>query len=58
MLRLLCRSKIAVIDATSNTVVDTITCLSCPTSMAIAPLIPETKDDCKNGGYRKFGAPI
>jgi YVTN family beta-propeller protein len=50
---------IAVIDTSSNTVVDTITSLSCPANMAIAitPLIPKTKDDCKNGGYLRFGAP-
>ena len=50
-------STIAVIDTTTNTVVDTITSFSCPANMAIAPLIPKTKDDCKNGSYRKFGAP-
>jgi hypothetical protein len=22
-----------------------------------APLVPTTKDDCKNGGYRRFGPP-
>ena len=50
-------STIDVVDLTSNTVVDTITSFSCPANIAIAPLIPRTKDDCKNGGYRKFGAP-
>ena len=49
--------EIAVVDTTSNTVVDTITSVPCPTRMAIAPLILKTKDDCKNGGYKKFGAP-
>ena len=47
-------STIAVIDTTSNTVVDTITSFSCRANMAIAPLIPKTKDDCKNGGLFLF----
>ena len=27
---------------------------NCSLGIAMAPLIPQTKDDCKNGGYQRF----
>lgn len=49
---------VSVIDTMSNTVVATVP-VECPTGIAItpAPLSPRTKDDCKDGGYQKFGPP-
>ena len=51
-------NTVSVIDTTSNTVVATVP-VECPTGIAItpAPLSPKTKDECKDGGYEKFGPP-
>jgi YVTN family beta-propeller protein len=44
-----------VIDTATNTVIATIpTPDFCPFGIAIAPLIPRSKDDCKNDGYLRF----
>lgn len=51
---------ITVIDTATNTVVETLTDgISCPDGIAFttAPLAPTSKDDCKNGGYKRFGPP-
>jgi len=46
-------STVSVIDATTNTAIATIAGFSCPRRIAITP-VPKSKDDCKDGGYRKF----
>jgi len=44
-----------VIDTATNTVIATIpTPDFCPLGIAIAPLIPRSKDDCKKDGYQRF----
>jgi YVTN family beta-propeller protein len=49
---------VAVIETATNTVVDEITGLLCPRGIAIAPpQFPRSKDDCKEGGYQRFGPP-
>jgi YVTN family beta-propeller protein len=53
-------TSVTVIDTATNTVITTVADgLPCVTGMAItpAPLIPTSKDDCKDGGYKRFGAP-
>jgi YVTN family beta-propeller protein len=48
------------INTATNSVVSTVDGLPCgPNSIALtpAPLVPTTKDDCRNGGYRRFGPP-
>ena len=58
--------KVTVIDTATDivsaTVSDGVTCpsgLFGPYGIAItpAPLVPTSKEDCKNGGYRRFGPP-
>jgi YVTN family beta-propeller protein len=44
-----------VFDTATNTVTATIPASDfCPQGIAIAPLIPQSKDDCKKGGYQRF----
>jgi YVTN family beta-propeller protein len=44
-----------VMDTATNTVIATIPAPGfCPLGIAIAPLVPRSKDDCKNGGYQQF----
>ena len=47
---------VSVIDTTTNTQVAFIQGFSCPSGIAIVQLAPRNKDDCKNGGYQRFGA--
>jgi YVTN family beta-propeller protein len=50
---------VSVIDTATNTVVTTISVGSNPFGLAIMPSIaPKTKDECKNGGYKKFVPPV
>lgn len=50
--------RISVIDTATNTVVDEIERFMCPQAIAIAPpQFPRSKDDCKDGGYQRFGPP-
>jgi YVTN family beta-propeller protein len=48
-------NTVSVIDTATKTVTATIPDFACPLRIAITPA-PKSKDDCKNGGYRKFGA--
>jgi YVTN family beta-propeller protein len=49
---------IAVIDTATNTVVDEVLGIECSLGIAIAPpQFPQSKDDCKEGGYQRFGPP-
>jgi len=49
---------VSVIDRATNTVIDTIPVGSNPFGIAIMPsLAPQTKDECKDGGYKKFVPP-
>jgi YVTN family beta-propeller protein len=49
---------VVVIDTATNMVVDEIEGFKCPQAIAIAPpQFPRSKDDCKNGGYQRFGPP-
>jgi YVTN family beta-propeller protein len=49
---------VAVIDIATNMVVDEIGGFMCPEAIAIAPpQFPRSKDDCKDGGYQRFGPP-
>ena len=55
-----CTQSVSVIDTATNTVIATVTeGVLCPIGIAITPtpLAPTSKDDCKNGGYRRFGPP-
>jgi YVTN family beta-propeller protein len=47
------------IDTATHSVVAEVTGLLCPFHFALTPdpLVPTTKDDCKDGGYRTFGPP-
>jgi YVTN family beta-propeller protein len=51
-------NTVSVIDTTTNTVVATIPAISCPLGIAITTVPPKSKDDCKDGGYQKFGPPV
>jgi YVTN family beta-propeller protein len=47
---------VAVIETATNTIVDEITGLQCVNGIAIAPpQFPRSKDNCKEGGYQRFG---
>jgi YVTN family beta-propeller protein len=50
---------VAVIDTATNTVVATIPVGLTPLGVAItpAPQTPKSKEQCKHGGYKKFGPP-
>lgn len=52
-------SGVSVIDLATNSVVATIPDLLVPFSIAITPTpqAPQSKDDCKHGGYLKFSPP-
>ena len=52
-------NTVSVIDTATNTVVATVPVGVSPDGIAItpAPRVPKTKDDCKHGGYLKFGPP-
>jgi YVTN family beta-propeller protein len=47
------------IDTSTNTIASTITGVACPVGIAVTPdpLVPVTKDDCKNDGYKRYGSP-
>jgi YVTN family beta-propeller protein len=50
--------SVAVVDAATNTVIDEITGIECPQGIAITPpQFPRSKNDCKDGGYLRFGPP-
>lgn len=53
------QNTVSVIDTTTNTLVTTIPNIACPLRIAIAPApqVPTSKDDCKDDGYLRFGAP-
>lgn len=52
------RDGVAAIDTATNTLIgDFIPVGRCPIGIAIMPLVPRSRDDCKNGGYAKFGPP-
>ena len=50
---------VLVVDTATNTVITTIPVLGSPFRIAItpAPRSPQTKEECKNGGWRDFGPP-
>jgi YVTN family beta-propeller protein len=52
-------TAVSVIDTGTNTMVATIPVGPFPEAVAItpAPKVPKTKEDCKHGGYLKFGPP-
>ena len=52
-------NTVLVIDTVTNTVVATITVGESPFGVAItpAPQAPKSKEECKHGGYLKFGPP-
>ena len=52
-------NTVSVIDTATNTVVATIPVGLAPFGVAItpAPKAPKSKEQCKHGGYRKFGPP-
>jgi YVTN family beta-propeller protein len=52
-------NTVSVIDTATNTVVATITVGPQPLGIAItpAPQAPTSKEQCKHGGYLKFGPP-
>jgi YVTN family beta-propeller protein len=52
-------NTVSVIDTATNTVVTTIPVGGSPNRVAItpAPQAPKSKEQCKHGGYRKFGPP-
>jgi len=47
---------VAVVDTATKTVVAEIPFL-CPWAIAFNAPTPQSKDDCKNGGYQRFGSP-
>jgi YVTN family beta-propeller protein len=52
-------STVSVIDTTTNAIITSIPVGSNPAGIAIMPLVgPKSKDECKNGGYRKFVPPV
>ena len=52
-------NTVSVIDTATNTVVATIPVGLTPVGIAItpAPQAPKSKEQCKHGGYKKFGPP-
>ena len=54
-----CLNAVSVIDTATNTVVATIPVGIDPFGVAItpAPQAPKSKEQCKHGGYQKFGPP-
>jgi YVTN family beta-propeller protein len=52
-------NTVSVIDTATNTVVVTIPVGLTPVAIAItpAPQTPKSKEQCKHGGYKKFGPP-
>lgn len=52
-------NTVSVIDTTTNTVVATIPVGFNPAVIAIlSSAAPKTKDECRNGGYKKFTPPV
>jgi YVTN family beta-propeller protein len=54
-----CDNTVSVIETASNAVTGTLTGFSCPGGIAFTPepVVPQSKDDCKDGGWRTYGAP-
>jgi YVTN family beta-propeller protein len=52
-------NTVSIIDTETNTVVATIPVGLFPEEVAITPVpqAPESKEECKHGGYLKFGPP-
>ena len=46
-------NTMSVIKTATNTVIATIPGFNCPLRIALTP-VPKSKDDCKDGGYKKF----
>jgi len=53
-------NAVSVIDTASNTVVSTIPVGLLPWGVAATPasLAPKSKEECKHGGYLRFGPPV
>jgi len=50
--------RVSVIDTATNTIIDEIPEIECSLGIAIAPpKFPESKDDCKDAGFQRFGPP-